>query len=231
MKQGSLKGKLLITANLTLDTGLHIGGNNDFSPIGAVDSTFVRDTLTKRPIIPGSSLKGKIRSLLRRNEGKTRIEEESLVMHRLFGFMGSEKEGITSARLQFFDVKMTEDSVRELKSLDTDTYLGEIKFENSIDSITGQATPRQIERVPAGAVFDFKLVYNVYNIENQEIKDDINKLADGVKLLEWDYLGSSGSRGYGRVKFMNWNVELFGGDQLEDGENLTEKVKAILEEV
>lgn len=63
-RQGVLKGKIDLRAILRLESGLHIGGGADFAPIGAVDSPFVRDPLTKQPIIPGSSLKGKIRTLL-----------------------------------------------------------------------------------------------------------------------------------------------------------------------
>ena len=71
MGQEILLGKLKLTANLVLDSGLHIGGSSDFAPIGAVDSTFIRDPYTKQPMIPGSSLKGKIRSLIRSNTGET----------------------------------------------------------------------------------------------------------------------------------------------------------------
>ena len=54
MKQAVLKGKFLIEAVITLVTGLHIGTSSDFTPIGAVESPFVRDHFTKVPIIPGS---------------------------------------------------------------------------------------------------------------------------------------------------------------------------------
>ena len=85
MGQEILLGKLKLTANLVLDSGLHIGGSSDFAPIGAVDSPFIRDPYTKQPMIPGSSLKGKIRSLLRRNEGTLDSKKESIRIKRLFG--------------------------------------------------------------------------------------------------------------------------------------------------
>ena len=66
-QQSTLKGKLDIRACLRIETGLHIGASSDFAPIGAVDSPFVRDPLSRQPIIPGSSLKGKIRTLLVRS--------------------------------------------------------------------------------------------------------------------------------------------------------------------
>lgn len=222
MAQEILRGKLKLTADLILDTGLHIGGSSDFAPIGAVDSPFIRDAYTKQPLIPGSSIKGKLRSLLRRSEGVTSLSRESDVMKRLFGSAGEE---IIPARLQFFDLKMSETSVHELEQLDLDTYLGEIKFENTIDPLTGEANPRQIERVPAGAVFAFQLVYNMADIA--ELETDMEKLAAGIQLLQWDYLGGSGSRGYGRVHFNHWQITAF-PDALEKKMAATlEKVEAL----
>jgi len=206
MGQELLKGKLKIIATLKLETGLHIGGSSDFAPIGAVDSTFIRDPFTKQPIIPGSSLKGKIRSLLRRNEGALNLQQESVCVQRLFG-AGAAGDEVLPARLQFFDVKMTEESVEELNKLDMDTYLGEVKFENTINTLTGMANPRQIERVPAGAVFAFQLMYNI--ADPTQVEEDMQKLAEGIQLLQWDYLGGHGSRGYGRVCFANWDVTFF----------------------
>lgn len=204
MGQEILLGKLKLTANLVLDSGLHIGGSSDFAPIGAVDSPFIRDPYTKQPMIPGSSLKGKIRSLLRRNEGTLDSKKESIRIKRLFGTADGDR---FASRLQFYDVKMDPESVQEMNQLDTDTYLGEIKFENSIDPLTGEANPRQIERVPAGAVFQFCLVYDLAN--EDEVQEDVETLKDGIQLLEWDYLGGNGSRGYGRVYFEHWQVESF----------------------
>ncbi len=227
MGQEKLQGKLKITAKLRLETGLHIGGSNEFAPIGAVDQSVIRDPYTKEPIIPGSSLKGKIRSLLRRNQGVFSLEEENPVLKRLFGT--AEKQGAASARLQFFDVHMAPDSVTAMEQMDMDTYLGEIKFENSIDPLTGEANPRQIERVPAGAVFDFQLVYNIS--DNKEAKEDLQALADGLHLLTWDYLGGSGSRGYGRVSFSNWQVEGFSGLIAVDMQPAADEALQILKEV
>ena len=95
MAQVQLKGKLLIGAVLTVKTGLHIGDSSDFAPIGAVDSPFIRDPLTKAPIIPGSSLKGKMRTLLAKvldekveEDGKISLpkpEKDETVVARLFG--------------------------------------------------------------------------------------------------------------------------------------------------
>lgn len=203
----SLKTKIKITGKLTLVTGLHIGTSGDFSPIGAVDSIVVRDPIKREPIIPGSSLKGKMRSLLARVESNKPwnldIIEENQVMHRLFGFSG--KDVIIPSRLQFSDLFMNKDSVEELKMADTDLYLTEIKFENTINRVTCVANPRQMERVPAGAAFDFELCYNVEN--EDEINEDFETIGKGMKLLTLDYLGKGGSRGNGRISFDNIDVK------------------------
>lgn len=195
-----LKGKILLTGILKIVTGLHIGGSSDFAPIGAVDSPFIRDPLTHAPIIPGSSLKGKLRTLLAKKNCQgyilNKIEDDNEVITRLFGAGGKQ---VSLSRLQFYDLFVTEDTIKNFAELNMDTYLGEIKFENTISRTTGVANPRQIERVPAGAEFTFKLVYNIEKPE--EVDADLKALAEGLKLLEYDYLGGHGSRGYGRVKF------------------------------
>lgn len=222
-KQGALKGKLHITATIHVMTGMHIGASKDFAPIGAVDSPFIRDPFTQLPIIPGSSLKGKIRTLLAKSETKGyilhSIDKDSIVLKRLFGSSG--KDGAQAARLQFYDVSMTGDSVTRFSAIETDTYIGEIKFENAIDRMTATANPRQIERVPAGTEFQFELVYNIENPD--DVTEDMETLADGFKLLQMDYLGGHGSRGYGRVKFSDFNVDIV---SLHKDETLEEKAKS-----
>ena len=103
---------------------------------------------------------------------------------------------------------MTEDSLETFKNLETDTYIGEVKFENTINRVTGIANPRQIERVPAGTEFAFKLVYNVETTE--DLVEDMQVLADGFSLLQADYLGGHGSRGYGRVALTKFKVKELG---------------------
>lgn len=207
MSQNKLIDKFLITAKLKLLTGLHIGGNSDFSPIGSVDSPFIRDSLTHEPIIPGSSIKGKLRTLLVKSECSdyilNNIDKDSEIIKRLFGSSGKNTAGF--ARLQFFDLYLNRDCVEMFKNIETDTYFGEIKFENTISRLTGIANPRQIERVPAGFVFDFKLIYNIEN--EAELIEDMKTLATGFKLLEADYLGGHGSRGYGKISLEDFTVQ------------------------
>ena len=207
MEQKQLLGKILIQAELTVETGLHIGGSNDYAPIGAVDSVFVRDTFTRQPIIPGSSVKGKMRTLLAKARNGARMvqspAEDEKVVRRLFGATG-EKQVLLS-RLQFSDLFINRKAERKFEKLDTDTYMGEVKFENTIERGTGTAMPRQIERVPRGTTFDFLLIYNIENEE--ELNEDMEVLAQGFRLLQLDYLGGHGSRGYGRVSFSDFFIE------------------------
>lgn len=207
MEQKQLLGKILIQAELTVETGLHIGGSNDYAPIGAVDSVFVRDPFTRQPIIPGSSVKGKMRTLLAKARNGARMvqspAEDEKVVRRLFGATG-EKQVLLS-RLQFSDLFINRKAERKFEKLDTDTYMGEVKFENTIERGTGTAMPRQIERVPRGTTFDFRLIYNIENEE--ELNEDMEVLAQGFRLLQLDYLGGHGSRGYGRVSFSDFFIE------------------------
>lgn len=202
MAINGLIGKLIIEGKFKLLTGLHIGGVSEFSAIGSVDSVVVRDPLTKEPYLPGSSIKGKMRYLLARiysQDGLMKnIEDEDYLLKRLFGSSGEE---IVLSRLQFFDLFMTRESVKRLKSMDTDLYLSEIKSENTINRISAVANPRQIERVPTGAEFEFKLVYNLEN--SDELEEDMKYTGYGLSLIEDDYIGGSGSRGYGRIKFID----------------------------
>lgn len=204
-----LYGKVILTATLTLRSGLHIGTAGDFSAIGAVDNIVVRDPISHRPIIPGSSLKGKMRYLLTMAEyfevdiKTTEMKERYQEILRLFG--GS-KPVIMRSRLQFFDAHLQEESAKHLLSLDLDLPYTEIKFENSIDYATSIANPRQQERVPAGAKFDFTLCYNVENLE--ELDKDLCNITRILSYLEDDYLGGHGSRGYGRVSFSDIKTQI-----------------------
>jgi len=198
-----LFGKLIIKSKIVLETGMHIGASNDFAPIGAVDMTYIRDPLTKQPIIPGSSIKGKLRYLLVRVFSETgqlpSKENDSKEVKRLFGDSNNSDKEVYLSRLQFYDLKLSTESKEKLDKANLDLPYAEIKFENTINRLTNIAMPRQIERVPAGAEFDFKLVYNIEDIE--EIEEDFKNIKLAVDLIEDDYIGGHGTRGYGRIKF------------------------------
>ena len=200
----TLYDKFVIKGKLTLLTGMHIGASNDFAPIGAVDSVVVRDPISLKPIIPGSSLKGKMRTLLAKaNSNKSflnDISEDSEEIKRLFG----SSDPFISSRLQFCDLFMTDETKNRLENK-TDLYLTEIKFENTINRISAVANPRQLERVPAGSEFNFSLIYNLENLD--EVQTDFKNISNAIKLLQMDYIGGSGTRGYGKVKISNLSIE------------------------
>src|SRR5581483_2293151 len=146
---------------------------------GGVDKTVIRDPLTNRPYIPGSSLRGKMRSLIAKYKGKEqnqRINQgfihscqnnewqiyQTCEVCQVFGVPG-EREFGTPARLIVRDVHMDKDSADQLEKLQTDLPFSEVKVEVAIDRVTSQANPRQIERVPAGTLFGgAEMVYSLY---------------------------------------------------------------------
>ena len=205
--------KIEITGKLEVVTGLHIGGNGAFAAIGAVDSPVIRDAVTNMPIIPGSSLKGKLRSLLAKKYNESFANNPNAdadCIKQLFG-AASGDNGITiSGRLLFSDMFLenkAELDKREIRST-------EVKFENSISRTTAIANPRQIERVIRGAVFDLNLIYEV--TDEEKVIQDMTILTDGLRMLQYDYLGGSGSRGYGKVKFSELYAEAVIGEVSEE---------------
>jgi CRISPR-associated protein Csm3 len=215
MNKGQLTKKILISGTITAKTGLHIGGNNVGLQIGGADATVVRNPITNEPYIPGSSLKGKMRSLIEKVEGKFGPKQGEQINYsaytqnpddlicKIFGttpeaMKAAGKEQPTS-RLIVRDCGMTKVSSEKLsKSKDTDMPFTEVKTEVVIDRITSAATPRQLERVPAGAVFNMNLTLNVYDGDAE--KDLVEKVFEGLALVQNDYLGGKGTRGSGEVK-------------------------------
>nr|WP_106790496.1 type III-A CRISPR-associated RAMP protein Csm3 [Massilistercora timonensis] len=226
-----MKAKLEITGTIEVLTGLHIGGNEGFSAIGAIDSPVIKDVYSGNPMIPGSSLKGKLRTLLaevhndREKNPGNRIELDAPEIKRLFGASNddnSKEEKKHNSRLIFTD--MIAENVEELRKYGID-YPAEVKFENSINRLSGVANPRQIERVVRGTRFPLWIIYNVESEE--EAIEDINLLKEGFQLLQYDYLGGHGSRGYGRVRISDLQAEVCVG---ELSEGILDGCNRILEE-
>ena len=183
---------------MTVLTGLHIGGSKESVEIGGIDSPVIKmATKCGQPYIPGSSLKGKMRCLLEQVKGATSVGANKEV-NNLFGFA---KDNLPS-KIIVRDAYLTPESVKVLEECSSlDMPFTENKFENTIHRTKGVAEhPRQIERVPAGAKFNVELILNVWDDNNNE-KELMDLLEQGFSLIENDYLGGSGSRGYGQVKF------------------------------
>ena len=202
MKQ--LVKKVAVHTTLNLLSGLHIGGNGDNVEIGGIDNPVIRcATKDWQPYIPGSSLKGKIRCLLEQIYGSSKVGGNEVV-NNLFGLSKDNRPSKIIVR----DAYLTEESIQLLKQNNDnlDAPYTEGKWENVIDRLKGTAEhPRQTERVPAGVSFGVEFIINVWDDDNEE--EFVALLKEGIKALENDYLGGSGSRGYGQVRFSELKKE------------------------
>ena len=200
--------KIQITGVLETKTGMHIGGSSAFSAIGAVDSPVIKDVRNGKPMVPGSSLKGKIRTLLAKkyNEAVVNPDNDAECIRRVFGSAKKDKDNkVHASKIIVSDMfLLNEDEIRN-RGIESFT---EVKFENSINRTTAVANPRQIERAIKGLQFGIDMIYEVENGKEDEVIDDIKLLAEGMKMLEYDYLGGSGSRGYGKVQFFDMTAKV-----------------------
>jgi CRISPR-associated protein Csm3 len=239
----TLQGRVIIQGDVVAVTGLHIGGAAGALEIGGVDSPVIRNPLNNQPYIPGSSLRGKMRSLTERLHGSeqnfyvNRARGKEVLVHTcqggnppkaleekeadkaaleswraeyqgrfnmcpvcsVFGVTGDEPVSHPTS-LVVRDVFLSDKSVTALEKAQTDFPYTEIKWEATIDRVTSAATPRQIERVPAGAVFEgFELAYSIYDAAGVR---HFPVTLKALQLLEEDYLGGLGSRGGGKVVFL-----------------------------
>jgi CRISPR-associated protein Csm3 len=216
-----LRGRIVISGTIIARTGLRIGSSDKNIGIGEA-AQVLRDALTNRPYIPGSSLRGKLRSLAERSRwdrlrSSTQNIGPRVAIHRctnaddyakceicpVFG-VTSDNAFATPTRLIVRDLHLSDTSARALDRARTELPYTEIKTEVAIDRITAASNPREIERVPAGAEFDgLNLSFGVYS------EADVRRfgvVAHAMALLEDDYLGGHGARGYGRIEFRGLTI-------------------------
>ena len=206
-----LQKKTFIKGEIKLLTGTHIGGTNSAMDIGGIDSTVVRNPIDNKPYIPGSSLKGKMRAMIEIADGTISINEDKYgnksygisdehdsKSSKLFGYnpKDSKDDKQRPSKLIVRDGEMLSD---DSEFVNTDLPYTESKTEVVIDRITAKANPRQIERVPAGARFKLDMILNVFDEDTQD--NQLETLFRALKLVQDDYIGGSGSRGYGQIKF------------------------------
>lgn len=222
----TLYGRVFIETKIKAVTGLHIGGSNTDLEIGGLDKAVIRNPLTKRPYIPGSSLRGKMRSQLEKllglpqNQSIAQVRIHTCQTKSEFANNGgcpvctvfgvpAEKDYDNHTRLVVRDAELTDASAHSLQDARTDLLYGELKTEVAIDRVTSAATPRTIERVPAGTLFGpAELVFGVYDAADF---NHVKVMLDALQLVEDDYLGGSGSRGSGKVKFKEIRLYLRNG--------------------
>jgi CRISPR-associated protein Csm3 len=217
------KGKYLIQGVIHCTTGLHVGGNTEGFEIGGMDNPVIRDPITDQPYIPGSSLKGKLRHLSEWGLGKIQPHpkhkdasgKETYGPHFcgecpacvMFGPASDDPDVRKMAgptRLSIRDSFLSAGSVKDLQQWLGEGIYTEAKTENAIDRVTAQATPRPIERVPAGAEFEFTFIFDVYRDVDKEL---LKELFAAMAMLEDSALGGGGSRGHGQIKFQNLKAE------------------------
>lgn len=184
----------LIKFTLTVKTGLHIGGNKETYGIGGIDSPVIKDPITNEPIIPGSSIKGKMRMLIKYVD---KAGKEDAICLKAFGpDPGSKTNEFGLSRIIFRDMFLIEESKKTLQNHLGENFFTEVKAENKIDNVNVSAQPRFIERVPAGAVFEGECIINYCDGDNE---DFYRFLENGFERINYNALGGSGSRGYGKV--------------------------------
>ncbi len=235
-------GKLILEGEIHCQTGLHIGAGKGSLEIGGADNPVVKDAFGI-PYIPGSSLRGRLRSLLEQTLGLALPSElvylskrkgQEVRIHQsdrpdddicvIFGRNPGRVERVsgdaieaplaTPARLTVYDAPLLLDSITAQMRENLDDELTEVKSENAVDRITSQANPRTLERVPAGAKFKFRLVLDVLCSEDKPL---LARVAEGLRMLEDDALGGGGSRGNGRVSFGALRLSWRGKDYYAKG--------------
>lgn len=203
-----LKEIVTISGKIECVTGLAIKGSNSDLNIGGADSEVIKNPLTGMPYIPGSSIKGKMRSQLEKLKGLNTdgkpcgCGKNDCNICKVFGAHKNSGAKSAPVRIIVRDANLSEETLELLKTRDFDdgNFL-EVKAENIIDRNSGtSANPRFVERVPAGAKFDFKILLQIF--EDDDKKELVRFVKEGLKAIEDSYLGGSGSRGYGEVRFI-----------------------------
>lgn len=205
-----------ITGVLTARTGLKIGGTKEGAGIGETDNPILRHPITRLPYVPGSSLKGKIRSLLEakhspqtQRSGRPCDCSECDVCALFGSAVQNRREAdqklrdLGPTRLIFRDAMLNSDYEDEVREALPGSYV-EVKTEIAMDRSTGatkQGSLRQQERIPEGASFDLNITLRLFeeDFKMGRAEKYLNLLAEGFEMLEKDYLGGCGTRGYGQV--------------------------------
>ena len=199
-----------ISGTILVETGLHIGAGSDVIEIGGMDNPIIKNPKTDMPYIPGSSIKGKMRSLMEWKLGKVADYEGKpcncgkCEVCRVFGSSAGSDSKIGPTRLIVRDAALSQKSYDNF--INNSIPIIEEKHENTINRITAEANPRPIERVVPGAEFDFEISYRIIDTGDNGEEDEKNftdVVLTSLSLLELDFLGGGGSRGNGKIKFIN----------------------------
>jgi CRISPR-associated protein Csm3 len=202
---------------VTLAEGTRIGGSGGGLQIGEIvepNLMAIRNPANGEFYIPGSSLKGKLRSVLERELGKCEggspctCGEVGCMVCTVFGAHLKAKPECAPTRIVVRDSPMSADAKASfIEAQRTGKPTTEEKTENIINRKSGAAEhPRTGERVLADTTFDGEILLHIYE------GDDAKKMTDFVRhglgiIQEASSIGASGSRGYGKVRFEDLKEE------------------------
>jgi CRISPR-associated protein Csm3 len=238
----ALKAKLILGGTIVAITGIHIGGSDAGPAIGSADKLVIREPRNERPFIPGSSLKGKLRSLLE----KVRCASEGCAGFKLDGALrrgpcdcgvcpicivfgvpasigGEINQGRPhsgAGRIVVRDAFLA--NAAELERMrNLDLPFTEVKAETAIDRLTSETNPRLLERVPAGAHFEFELMLNVF--EGDDENGHVELIKQGLALIADDAIGGQSSRGYGQVTIVLRQIARVAAESYRDPARMNEE--------
>lgn len=222
MSKDTLKEIWKLSTTIKCVSGLSIKDSGNTLGIGGIDSEVIKNPVTNLPYIPGSSIKGKMRCMLEKTYGsknkKGELQEgiktspcqcgnKDCLICSLFGAHMNTSAESYPVRITVRDAMLTKEYEEKFRTESSvkKSFL-EIKTENIINRSTGSVAgtgARTIERVAAGTEFQLEIMLQIYEKDAQKVEQYKNVIKQGLELLEYSYLGGSGSRGYGQVQFTN----------------------------
>jgi CRISPR-associated protein Csm3 len=219
MSDYRLKRIIQVDGTLEVVTGLRIGGSQETMEISGLDNPIIRNPANAEPFIPGSSLKGRMRSLAEwyfgelPDQGDVTRPRSGSKTGRVFGMparaVGAHSSDVERrtfgrgpTRLIVRDAHLTEEWREKMK---LGRPVTEVKSENSINRLTAMAIPRPMERVLPGVQFSVEMLYRVFDVEGDEGAEDERNFDEvflvALALVQADALGGGSSRGNGKIRF------------------------------
>lgn len=205
------KKHLTITGVIELKSGCRIGGSDDMLNIGAADLICIKHPVTLKPYLPGSSLKGRLRSEQEKRLGSFSWDRKenkrvpnprepcgcgqtTCLVCRVFGPHKNTSHRLGPTRIIVRDATLIEGGDLELKS------------ENIINRETGTAEhPRKAERVSAESQFEFKIGLQIFDSDDEP--GMVTFIKDALRYVQETGIGSGISKGYGEIEFKNLKLD------------------------
>lgn len=202
---------ILLTGTIELVSGMRVGGSDDVLQIGGTDLTCIKDPATNKPYVPGSSIKGRMRSCLEKHLGRVSGREpctcgsDDCPICRVFGPHKNTRHALGPTRLIVRDAHLIGDG-----------FVIENKTESTTRRDTGAAEhPRTVERVAPGAKFALEVAVQVFDLDRDFLYEDLQgqrvtgadallEIVDhALFLVEQTGLGAGVGKGYGQIKLID----------------------------